>query len=60
MRYVYIYMFRCYGGGHDEVQVGALQRGGVGEAFPEMGDEVHDATGTRLEEGYGRLGFVDR
>ena len=47
------------GGGHDEVEVGALERGCAGEAFPEMGDEVHHALGAGVEEIHGKLGLVD-
>ncbi len=53
-----MYIISCYGRGHDQVEVRALERGGLGEALPEMGDEVHDAPGTGAEEGDGELGFV--
>ena len=45
--------------GEEEVQVGALERRGLAEAFPKMGDEVHDAAAAVVEEADGRQRFVD-
>lgn len=46
--------------GDDEVEVVAEEGRGLGEAFPEVGDQVHDAAAAVVEEFHSTLGLIDR